>query len=788
MALTNESYIVNTTTTGELIIPVKEQVSYLNIQLLGYQYYKYHEVMSQNLVHMVDDIKALKDGGLAQATFDLDALVAQSMKLIADEVKDLESGIAEKIRLQTDAAVTETKVSIAAFKLLIEGGLDANSQTVIGIVPEIQGLRAIIGDTGATFGLTKKIQTIYNTVGDSSSGLVQKVNSYEGFISTLNARSTADHSAITTLQGDVLGITPRLNSVEVAIGDTNTGILFDIQLNKDRIFGGGGYDGILATIGNVADTGMLHDIEILKTDLASEIISTDDRLDLIEPRLPALESSVSAFDNRLNTVSDNIGIDDNHGARSRIFVLEQYDIPAIKTLISENDTGHTDLIAAIRLELNQSKIDITTLEQSGQTNNEVLVSSLETANTTIATNTANITTNRNNLATLTSGQVATNTSDISSLNTKTDATNTNVSNMPSTIQNGILKDSDNIVYTSTLLKTIREVTETLTTANTIQQFETYFKKSGTYISESAIGQPAILAFINNSTTDGMQTKTNSFVTSYLNSHSYVLSDIATNKSSIINLNADVNTSGSVDYKINAAVNNIDSRIDILEGDANTVGSIQKTSKDGIDNLHSSLTSNEFATMNNKISANSTETALLKSKTKSEISEIQVEHARYDTILPFLNKMFKYVNSPGTLTDAQIDAVFNDIIGKVTTLSASIDIDHVVTLLPSNEFKIHIKLDRDIRFTRSTDANDIRKFAIIRRTSDGYRTSELFDETTTDSDGALSYLSGKFDGTIPSNIYDENGTAIQITDPAGLELVIGTIDIFGTYKEISTPIN
>ena len=52
MALSNESYIVYTDTAGEIIVPIKEAVPYLNVELIGYQHYSYHSLMSQNLANL----------------------------------------------------------------------------------------------------------------------------------------------------------------------------------------------------------------------------------------------------------------------------------------------------------------------------------------------------------------------------------------------------------------------------------------------------------------------------------------------------------------------------------------------------------------------------------------------------------------------------------------------------------------------------------------------------------------------------------------------------------------
>jgi len=796
MALTNESYIVNTQTTGDIIVPVKEQVQYLNIQLLGYQYYKYHEVMSQNLANIVDDIKSLQDGGLAQATFDLDALVSQSMQLISDEVQGLESGILAKIVTLTDEAVTETRESIAAFTIKLDGGIDINNNTVVGVVPEVTSLRATVGDDAATYGLTKKVQTLHTVVGDDNSGLVQQVNNYTDLITDLAAVSSGDHNTLTTLP-------PRITNIENTIGSESSGLIQEVTLNTNRIFGGGGFDGIIPIIGTVSDSGMLHDIAVLRQDLDFEIALSDDRLDTLEPKLPIIETKIQGFTEDINRISDDLGTDDNSGVRQRVFILEQQDVPALKQVVSGATTGHTDLISALRTELDAAKGDIDTLEATASSSTSSLESDIGDTNSAISANTSAIATVTSDLNSLETGKVKDNADAIVSLaNGQVQTNKTDISNMPNTIQEGILKYSSSLTFNTTILKAMYDTTQLVDTSDVIAQFKTYFESGGAYINIDQIGKEHLILFINDTSADGFKPKTYSFITDYLSEHSYSLSQIESNRLSIETLNADATTTGSVAKDIYDATHPIEQKLAYLEStdptESRSINSIAKTHTDA---LATSLATTEFPVIDGKIIANTNLISTLKTNTDVQLDEVKVEHARYDTLLPFMQKMFKYLNTPGSITDDQIDEIFTEITTKVEQVaidSGAKQLDYDLLILPGiSEFKVRVILDRDLKFNQIEGA-PADTYVLIYRAAPGDPSKEaysanVFEPTDTDSLGRLIVQSGVLDISLSSNMYlisdqSDDGAVVDLNgENSSIELIVGTVDVFGQHKEIHVPV-
>ena len=784
MALTNESYIVNTQTTGDIIVPVKEQVQYLNINLLGYQYYKYHEVMSQNLANIVDDIKSLQDGGLAQATFDLDALVAQSQQLISDEVRDLENGMLDRIVSLTDEAVTTSKDAIAAFNIEIHGGINANNNTVVGVVPEVENLRATVGDDDATYGLTKKVQTLYTTIGDENSptGLVSKVNSYISLITDL----TADMSPIITL-----------------IGNESSGLIQEVTLNTNRIFGGGGFDGILSIIGTVDSSGILYDISNLRQDIDVEIALSGNRLDIIEPKILTFESAIQGFTADIDNISNELGTNDNPGIKQRVYILEQQDVPNLKQIVSGAITGHTDLISGLRSELNLAKSHIETLESATTTSSSTLEDNINSSTALIAANTTAINTIETNLNNLENGKVQDNIDNIIALSSGQVLTNKNdIATMPDTIQNGILKYSNSLIFDKNVLKLMNDTTQAIETSNIITQFKTYFEVGDAYIDINQIGKDHLLLFINDNSATGFREQSYGFINDYLSANVYDLAQIERNKQSLITLNATDTVIGSVSKDILDATDPLVQKLNYLESiDPTETRSIEYIAKNHTDTLAASLATNEFATIDEKIAANITSISTLKSNTDIQLDEVKVEHARYDTLLPFMQTMFKYLNSPGTITDAEIDVIFTDITAKIEQVSidsGAKQLDYDLLLLPGvSKFKVHVVLDKDLKFDNIVGTIADTYVQIYRRapgdaTKEAY-SDPVFEPTATDALGRLIIHSGVLEVEISSNMFlssddSDDGAVVDLTgENASIELQIGTIDIFGQHKEIIIPI-
>jgi hypothetical protein len=96
MGLNNEAYIVNTKTAGEVIVPIRESISYLNVKFLGWQFYNYHEVMSQNIANLADDIQTLKDGGSAGLSFNLEEVLANTQATIDTKLQEIDAMLHHK--------------------------------------------------------------------------------------------------------------------------------------------------------------------------------------------------------------------------------------------------------------------------------------------------------------------------------------------------------------------------------------------------------------------------------------------------------------------------------------------------------------------------------------------------------------------------------------------------------------------------------------------------------------------------------------------------------------------
>ena len=794
MALSNESYIVNTKTAGEIIVPIKETVPYLNISLIGYQYFNYQSIMSQNLANIVDDIKALQDGGAAQATFDLDKLVAESNAKIDSKINMFNDAIYKKIELLTDEAVTETKKSITQFKEELHG---KNGDG--GVIADVATNTSAIGDDSS--GIVHQINVIESTVGiGKTGGLIQQFSGVSDIVTQV-ATDVATHDDKLTdidviINADKTGLLPRTTTLETLVGGENSGLVKDTQLNKDMIFGDGTYEGILSILGDKTQ-GLIHYTQLIRSDFDASVSDLNPRLNYVEERLGSNDDNnasgvigdVKTLQSQVSNLDTIVGLDLKSGLQLKVQNLENYNIQQIRDTLYIADTGLQDVTNKLRDDVDALESSTSSAASTNSDNNTKLRDLIDT-------NANKISTNVDNISTLTT-TVDTINSDLND----NDGIKDQISNMPTSIVESVLTYTDNdntqTVFTPSILYDMKVQTDALSVDNIASRFVTYFGSGNDALTADEIGNAAINVWVKDTTDAGYVSKTKKVISDYLDAN-FTMSNIQANHDAISVLNSDNLTDGSVAHTVKTEIDALedsltgpDGLITIINGGDTVDGSTDKKIKDSLDAYELTVNS-RFNNVTNKIDSDISD---VRQEIADQTTELQVELVRYDTILPFLQKMFKYVNNQGSIEDSEIDTIFTTVISKVDALGSTIhNKDYYLVLnTTTSKFEISIKLDSDLTFEPITPG-DTKDYVEIIRTSDGYSYFTDLDNTTLDVFGVPVVESGLYQTAVENRLYkdDNDDTGVEITDLTvdnndTIVLKFATKDIFGARKIHNIPI-
>jgi hypothetical protein len=777
MALSNESYIVQTT-TGEVIVPVATTVPYLNINLIGYSHFSYHSVMSQNLANIVDDIKAMQDGGLSAVTFDLDALIATAQAEIDSRINLFNDAIFAKIVQLTDEALTTTVDSLEAFRIQLEG-VDGNG----GIVADTVALVDIIGDSNT--GMVKQIDVLEDAVGiTGTGGLLQQFTGISDIVTQTATELAAaqddiiDQQVITSAAGT--GLVPRLAEVQTIIGDVGSGLVKDNKLNKDMIFGDGTYEGLLSLVGDNV-SGLTFFAQTTRTSLNAQIAFVNPKVNYLEQRLGNLDinndsgliGDVKVLTGLHNTLSDIVGLNDTLGLQLRLTTIENLNPQSIYDSIYASGNGLIDYTIQLRA-------DIDALEASA-------TASSASSNQTVIDLTAVVNSNIVRISATEAIDVVQD-SKISTLETDVDTVELAIANISSTIVDDTLTyvGATTTVFTPTVLYDMKIETDKAFANDIMDRFVTYFGTSATGVTASEVGDLNLQAWIADASTTGFKLLTDGHIATYLATN-WPMTQINLNKDALLLLNGNIGTAGSVSHTVKTAVDVLDNTLNnattgsitIINGDDTVEGSTDKKILDYDTSLQIGSIANLQTQIDNVATANTDSNEALAQQTE----ELQVEMVRYDTILPFLQKMFKYVNNPGSLTDADIDTVFSTVIDKVQVLAGTINnIDYVIYLnVPNSTFDISLKLDSDLKFSNLDPNGSAGPIGEIIRVADGMGAPIELNDIT------VGYDQGIYTDQIASKVFvDENDLIGEdvldlLGDNATIVLKFGTTDIFGQHK-------
>ena len=651
MALSNEIYVVRTLSSGDIAVGINELINYKDmVKLVGYNSYNYHEYISQSLVNLTDQILLLKGGVAAQATHELEQAVADAKAVIDDKVNRINNAIGDIIATQATQIISET----AEANILIRETQDNHTTNIETNINNIASHET-------------RLDNIEEVLDTPITGLVSKVADYD--VNILNINST-------------IGVKSNINGSGIVV--PGTGMLSDIedlQLETMQI-------PILITnyteLSNVIGTEFNSKDKSIANVLAS-VVSI-----IFKDTMPANDIGRGLYIDMYNT---------NDGVIKRLTDLESLKT-TIQTLSADLTSSGNELTGLIS-DNTENKSNISTLKSTvgltATTGLQGRIKILEDQDSSnrITTNTNNITNLQTIMGNSSRGLIKDNNSNItkistlntnySTLNNKVDIINTDVSDIKNDIttlkvfdQNfatsvSTLFTKNSIVYNASKLESMNNEIKALKTSNADGQFNTYFYKNGSFISEDKIGLPMLNAWISDEIT-GMKTKTNTYISDYLASNTQFgkIETLDTNFGLLSNkiniLNSASNVTGSVSKKISDELETfkVIHINDLIVTDTAQTNSINSLNLSVIDQ---SSKIQEIETKNLQVA--------------STLDDIKTEAVRYSVIMPFMKKILLLSRNPAT-TDEDIIKTFDTIINNIAQISNDYNNNGAVTLTLINK--------------------------------------------------------------------------------------------------------
>lgn len=784
MALSNESYIVNTTTVGEVIVPVKGTVSYLNINFLGYQHFSYHSIMSQNIANIVDDIKVLQDGGLAQATFDLDGLIADAKLEIDTQITAVEGGINLRIEDYTTQILEETQLRLDNFDITINGDINTLSMRAA-----IQAQTDIIGDDNS--GIIKKMNTIESNNIINNNLLTGYSNTVTVLVDEAQVREDIVKSLVNTVDTATTGLYDRTVVLETIVGNVNGGLVSVVYSNRDMIFGNGSYEGLHEIIGDNTKGLILYsnNTRILLNNFKANIDPRMNTLELLigidstnNTLTSGLLQDVVNIQTNTNNVSNTIGSDDSSGIRLRIFTLEQFDSQQIRNSLYTNATTGTGLVEKVTTLTN----DLINLDNDYKQSDTTIITSLALTETKAQTN---LETNNAQNITISEHETKISDHEIRISENKTD-----LGDMVDDIRTQLLTFEPNtnpIVFSPAKLREMDiNITSSSLDGSIINtRFVSYFGNSTAPIPKDEIGLESLNKWLVDTSTNGFNNKVDVKVASAITSLDSSIDQITTNENAITKLNDNETIVGSIKHTIDllssGRITDIESDITLIDSDETVAGSVDYKILTSITDNNTNLHNDYINPIIQTAQLNIEKIDNINNNIFTQVNDMQLEFTRYTTILPFLSKMFKYINTPGSITNDEIDNITDSILDDLkANQSVSLSSDKFELDTVNNEFIIHIRVDNDLTIINLPDivdsnipSNNI--FRIV-RDNDLANTVVAID-TDVDANNGFLILSNKFINMRIINEISDGATTFPIattTSDDQIFLQYKTVDMFG----------
>ena len=671
--MNNEAYTINTS-QGQYIVPVRDTVDYKNIKFLGFQHYEYHSIMSQNLANIVDDLSILKDGGAAQATYQLDEMLSDAKAQIDIEISEIQtllnSTIDERITFNVhliNNAILELQDALGSAGSGLVNRVEIVEQTLVhpstGLIYYVNQLKDIIGNSN--IGLVSQVQVnidsidqLESIIGDDTKGLVKLVNS-------LNEKALITND--------------QLLNIKTILGDASSGLVYLVDTLNNIVTNPGGLSDQVSELNTTAAS---HDLSINQLLNKSTIWDTS---------VTTLSTLLDNFNNLVTTVT---GID---------------------TISSSNAT---DIVT-----LQQNFIDL----QTELTN---VLSSTNSSSTAFVSLKAIVDSNVLRIT------------DIENALTSTDGIINRLDNMPNLIKDQLLTYSGTY-FSPIMIDDMYNISQDIKNNNLVSQFREYFHDGLNFIPSEQIGREMLDLYRTSPT--GLVVD----VTNILNGA--VGGGLTTLTNSVNVLNGDESTLGSVDYKLeqyNQMLHNEGGSIYNIMADHSVQGSIDNK----VSHNTQILTTTEIDPLKGRVSLLEQE---LDTGIVEKIEEVQLESMRYSHMLPILRKLFKLVNETGSVTNTEIDQVFDYIETGLASVHKEYDIKfYYVT--STQQLVMAVSLDINQRIVPFNDEHGIYYASNWFNYEDAYGFYDIVDGYATiyvDDEGII--------GNIPANKYTKFGGRLVI---------------------------
>jgi len=598
MSISNEAYIVNTT-TGEVVVPMKESVPYLDMILIGFQHASYHSLMSQNIVNLADKVKAIEDGGESAATYDLTNMVLNAETKIQEEVALLESGINARIIYLTQEAVNNTNIRLDEFQTLFDGS-----------------------DTIDDPGIINKIQSNIELIGNDSSGLIERLNNLESSVGMDGASGLIDH--ISNMGTDLISLVnvsdshdTKIISIETILNTETTGIVSKVELLMGEV---GGVSGNLTSLVNAND-------EILNGDAGVVIKLGNDSNGLVKKVNDLSDNFINLdVENNINTL-----ITQNTNTSDSITTIES-DVVNLKDSVNQNVSNLDTLIALDLSTLSDNVYDTTTGLSKLRTDVDDIISSrssstlssdLSDLSDRVVLNEDDIT--ASNLTIVSNTDKITEVSNI--LSNSTDGIELQVSNMINTIKDNLLTyvdaDDNSIVFGGELLHDNFIKLSSLT-SDQVKIYE-YLKDSDGWLPKNALVKPWLDDTEETGFSEMVTSKINEIVSGGWDVESIEINtnDIITIKDDLTVIKPDLENVITLADEHDTRLNDIDSNLSDIATSDSEIRDLIATNTTNIDENQTKSNTNEtdISDLKSDLTLVSDDVAVLKTDTSSALDEI-----------------------------------------------------------------------------------------------------------------------------------------------------------------------
>jgi hypothetical protein len=358
MELSNNSFIVSTE-QGNLVVNPKSIVEYKNITLIGDGYYDWGKTLAQDLAYIADQISSLKDGGVAQATFDATQFIGQ-----------FQTAQTEALNFHTENLLSLLDIKIQNKFAIIDQSI-IDYQTIIdnALIENKQALEENIANT--TIQLKNELNTVFE----------EKTLEINVLIDSINQSIELITKDVLEWQAD---INPKLTSIierfqqfktitETAVEEINK-VIFDNydDLNTRILNINTTVTNIIPEVLEASENFITLKLEEINENSITTVNLITDSLAIINPKLDSLETNVDLINTELETFvkTDNtILIDAKEYTDTKLLPIvgPNGSIPNLEQAVSQNLTTqrtiNTDLDNRIKAFESETGIVTTTAEE-----------------------------------------------------------------------------------------------------------------------------------------------------------------------------------------------------------------------------------------------------------------------------------------------------------------------------------------------------------------------------------------------------------------------------------------